>query len=273
MQKYSFSDFTYDNFGNRTVKQYCIGGNISTVSQYSYTTEERPVSGITRTYSYTNDRLKSITEYSEYSTITYDSAGNPLQWRGNVLQWNGRKNLLSMKNNDNSVNIECTYDSSGIRQSKKTSGKTTTYYTEGSIIHKETRSDGTKLWYYYDQTGIAAIEYNGKMYYLEKNIQGDIVAIIDSNQKVAAKYVYDAWGSHKVYNGNGQQIYDSISGSISEAGSIGNVNPFRYRGYYYDEESGLHWIDGYGYKLPHTHIFEWYKHGDIWRFIETIWPF
>lgn len=61
--------------------------------------------------------------------------------------------------------------------------------------------------------------------------------------------------------------------TINQGGSTGQ----------YDENGNLisrkdrrgrpHWIDGYGYKLPHTHIFEWYKHGDIWRFIETIWPF
>ena len=141
------------------------------------------------------------------------------------------------------LTVQCTYDAGGIRQSKKTQTVTTTYYTEGNTIHKEERSDGKTLWYYYDQSGIAAIEENGTMYYCEKNIQGDIVALLNSSGSVVVRYSYDAWGNHKVYNGIGQEIYDSETGKTMVADHIGNLNPFRYRGYYYDPEWRLYYLE------------------------------
>ena len=59
-------------------------------------------------------------------------------------------------------------------------------------------------------------------------------AAIDTNGNEVVKYVYDAWGNHVVYNSAGAQN--------SDATFIGNVNPFRYRGYYYDIETGLYYL-------------------------------
>ena len=159
------------------------------------------------------------------SQMTYDSAGNPLQWKGNVLQWNRGRRLTGYGSNG------YTYDSGGIRQSKTVNGITHTYCTEGSTIHKEELSDGNKLIYGYDESGIASIEYGNARYYVQKNIQGDVVALVDGNKVVVAKYIYDAWGNHKVYDGDNVENSDRTF--------IGNINPFRYRGYYYDAESGL----------------------------------
>ena len=91
-----------------------------------------------------------------------------------------------------------------------------------------------RLWYYYDGSGICGVEYNGTVYYFQKNLQGDVTRIYDGNGNLAAQYVYDAWGNHKVLNANGTEITDESF--------IGNVNPIRYRGYYYDEETGLYYL-------------------------------
>ena len=160
--------------------------------------------------------------------MTYDSAGNPLQWKGNVLQWNRGRRLIGYGSNG------YTYDSGGIRQSKTVNGITHTYYTEDGTIHKEELSDGNKLIYGYDESGIASIEYGNARYYVQKNVQGDVVALVDGNKAVVAKYVYDAWGNHKVYDGDNVENSDRTF--------IGNINPFRYRGYYYDAESGLYYL-------------------------------
>ena len=48
------------------------------------------------------------------------------------------------------------------------------------------------------------------------------------------KYVYDAWGNHAVLDANGADI--------ASATHIGNRNPFRYRGYFYDVETGLYYL-------------------------------
>lgn len=59
-----------------------------------------------------------------------------------------------------------------------------------------------------------------------------------------AKYEYDAWGNHKAYDGSGTVIYDSAAGIAgNNATHIGNVNPFRYKGYYYDTSIGLYYLN------------------------------
>ena len=216
------------------------GGNISTVNIQAYT-ESGILAGVgTITYNYYSGdepdsdpnwvgRLKSISGLVGYQEeINYDSAGNPLHWKGNVLQWNRGRRLVSYGG------ITFTYDAGGIRQSKTANGVTHSYYTEGSMIHKETLSNGDALIYGYDESGIASIQYGGAMYYVQKNIQGDVVALVNADGDVVAKYSYDAWGINYVYDAEGKM---NASDSF-----IGNINPFRYRGYYYDRETGLYYL-------------------------------
>ena len=66
------------------------------------------------------------------------------------------------------------------------------------------------------------------------DVQGNIIALLDSAGNVVVKYVYDAWGNHAVLDGNGNDITD--------ANHIGNLNPFRYRGYFYDVETELYYL-------------------------------
>ena len=70
-------------------------------------------------------------------------------------------------------------------------------------------------------------------YEFSKNIFGDVVAIISGGLEVA-RYEYDAWGNHKVYNLDGTENTDEDF--------IGNINPIRYHGYYYDRESGMYYL-------------------------------
>lgn len=74
----------------------------------------------------------------------------------------------------------------------------------------------------------------GDLYYFlyEKNLQGDIVAIYNIDGERLVSYKYDAWGNVSVTNRN-------ISGTNAGA----QYNPFRYRGYYYDEEVGLYYLN------------------------------
>ena len=114
-------------------------------------------------------------------------------------------------------------------------GKT---YSEQSVsgrgIHVFGKTKGTDIRsfskdgdYYYDDAGIAGFEYNGQKYYYRKNLQGDILAIYDCNGNMLGEYEYDAWGN-------------ILSQGDSELLSI---NPFRYRGYYYDEKTGLYYLN------------------------------
>ena len=73
------------------------------------------------------------------------------------------------------------------------------------------------------------VTYNDVDYFYVYNLQGDVVALIDANGTQVVEYVYDAWGY-------------PISKTGSLAATIGTLNPFRYRGYVYDEETGLYYL-------------------------------
>ena len=218
-------------FGFTTFYTY-NGGNITSVTKYPYTADEFPSgTGSTLTYHYaqgSDKLLYTIFDGAQQQSFSYDSAGNPLLWNGSVLQWERGRQLKAFGG------ITFTYDAGGVRQSKTANGVTTSYFTEGNRIHREERSDGKTLLYAYDASGLASITYNGTLYFVQKNFQGDIVALVDQNGNVVAKYVYDAWGNGKVCNASGTE---NTSSSF-----IGNINPFRYRGYYYDVETGLYYL-------------------------------
>lgn len=88
--------------------------------------------------------------------------------------------------------------------------------------------------YLYGKDGILGFTYNGTEYYYGKNLFGDISDIYDATGTKVAHYVYDAWGNHDVYDGQGNAKTDSAF--------IGNINPFRYRGYYFDTETGFYYL-------------------------------
>ncbi len=101
------------------------------------------------------------------------------------------------------------------------------YELDGNRILSQTGPSGV-ICYYYDTEGVCGFNFNGNQYFYQKNLQGDITAIYDHNGNLKAEYVYDAWGNHT--------IEVNIDG-------IATLNPFRYRGYYYDTETGLYYIN------------------------------
>jgi RHS repeat-associated protein len=73
------------------------------------------------------------------------------------------------------------------------------------------------------------VVYNGVPYAYVKSVQGDIVAILDENGNTVVSYGYDAWGA---------LLW--CTGELAE--TLGKVQPFRYRGYVFDEETGLYYL-------------------------------
>ena len=80
---------------------------------------------------------------------------------------------------------------------------------------------------------VIGFTYNDSKYIFKKNLQNDIIGIYNEYNNLIASYVYDAWGNHKVYGSNGVENTSTTF--------IGNINPFRYRSYYYDRESKLYY--------------------------------
>lgn len=103
--------------------------------------------------------------------------------------------------------------------------------------------------FHYGSEGVIGFTYEGVgNYYYKKNILGDIIAILDEKGSEIVKYVYDAWGNHKTYALNNGQFVDILSNlSYTQDGlnnkAIAELNPFRYRGYYYDIETSLYYLN------------------------------
>ena len=180
-----------------------------------------------------------LTSYNG-ETITYDEIGNPLSYRdGMTMSWlNGRK-LTTLQSGNDSISYK--YDSNGVRTSKTVNGVEYTYeYLNSQLMH-ETR--GEKVFdYCYDANGqLYAVSYKANSstdavtYYYAHNWRGDITSIYDGDGNMVAKYEYDDWG-------NVLTVTDANNSEITDPAHIANLNPFRYRSYYYDSESGLYYL-------------------------------
>ena len=214
--------------------EYDDFGNIEKVTTYNYTTGNSLTGGVTRAYSYdTNKRLTSVTENGVTQSISgYDALGNPSSYKGKTLTWT-RGRMLASYGSDSYL-----YDMDGVRQEKTVNGVTHAYYTDGTKILAE--KVGDKVFeYYYDAQGIIGFKYDGNVYYYKKNLLGDIDRIYDANKNLVAEYKYDAWGNHRIYTSGGIDITENMSYNSS----VAKLNPFRYRGYYYDAETGLYYLN------------------------------
>ena len=156
-------------------------------------------------------------------TITYDAIGNPLTYDGWSFTWEAGRMLASMVKNG--TNAQFTYDHNGLRIKKVVNGVTTDYTLSGKNVVHMTQG-GRDLHFFYDAQGKPGmVTYNDVDYFYVYNLQGDVVALIDANGTQVVEYGYDARGN-------------PISKTGSLAATIGTLNPFRYRGYVYDEETG-----------------------------------
>lgn len=129
--------------------------------------------------------------------------------------------------------LEFKYDANGLRTQKIVTANgavvTTDYVLHGKLL-VELRKGNDKLHFFYDAHSEPSMIKHGNNYYTYlRNSQGDILAIVDSAGNKVVEYRYDAWGK-------------ILATSGSMAGTLGKLNPFRYRGYVYDEETGLYYL-------------------------------
>ena len=208
---------------------YDAGGNITEKKTYAYTTGDLTGKTATDTvkYDYGNDAWKDeLTSYGN-ERIEYDKIGNPTLYRGWGMTWQGRQLVTAEKGG---TTLNYTYDSEGIRTSKTVGSTTTKYLLNGTQILAQT-TNGITTSFFYDQQGnrVAMADSSNHFYYYIYNLQGDVIALADAtNGKLVATYTYDAWGKCTVTNASGY--------------TIGTLNPFRYRGYYYDTETKLYYL-------------------------------
>ena len=207
---------------------YDAGFNMTSEKVYDYTTAGT-VSGTPeiRTFTYASgwkDQLVSV----DGQALTYDGAGNLLSYNGRTFTWKNGRQLAGTTGNGRTVSY--TYDHNGMRVSKTVDGVKHTYVYAGTLLLQE-KATGLDLKFSYDSLGnpIAVLYNNGEEYYYVKNLQGDIVGLVNKDGEWVVEYRYDAWGN----------ILSTI-GSL--ATTLGAVNPFRYRGYFYDAETGFYYV-------------------------------
>ena len=220
--------------GTTVLYTYDAGGNMTSRKTYDYTEGTLQTIKKNETFTYRSDGWKDqILSWNGYR-YTYDAGGNPTLLRGVPLTWGEGRRLKKVSLSWGTVDFA--YDSDGKRV-KKTSGNTETkYYYNGStlsgLVKTTTGSTGTTkttVQFVYDAQGKPfMLRLNGKTdYFYLYNGLGDVVGLVDSSNQVVVRYQYNSWGK--------------VTSTQDTSGvSLATLNPFRYRKYVYDPETGLY---------------------------------
>jgi len=223
--------FTYDRIG-QLVRDYSSGRD----SRYFYDdggnmTEWRLNDVVQMQFHYDNeDWPDQLTSVTPGGVITYDAMGNMTSFNGRVFEWQRGRQLASI--HEDGLDVYFTYDHTGLRSSKTVNGVTSYYIWAGNLlVARYTPLRNETLAWFYDIDGsmlgfALTIGDETSHYFYIRNIQGDVVAILDEHGIIVAEYVYDAWG-------NLLYVTDS---------HIAEINPIRYRGYYWDDETQLYYL-------------------------------
>ena len=253
--------YTYDGQNQlRTETRYTYSSNTDTTGTsvtytYNYDTagnlQSVQKNGATvQTYTYGDSQWRDLLTKVGGTTISYDASGNPKNWYNGTtytgLTWKNGRQLAQITTGGRTSAYR--YDADGIRTYKKVGSVAHEYRTlNGKVVYEKIGSGSTAkiMIFSYDAQGRPfAVKYstnNGGSYityFYALNQQGDVVKIFrslpsrDSNgnligltEAVYATYTYDAWGN-----------------ILSQSGSMASANPLRYRGYYYDTETGFYYL-------------------------------
>ena len=219
------SDTRSGENGTTWTYSYDLGGNILKKERFAYADTTTPLETVTYTYGDANwrDKLTAVNG----NAIAYDAIGNPLNDGTWTYTWQNGRQLQKMQKSG--VTAEFVYNADGLRVQKTVNGVATKYTLHGkNVVHMTSGAD--ELHFFYDaQNRPAVVVYNGTAYAYVKSLQGDIVAILDENGNTVVSYGYDAWGA---------PLW--CTGELAE--TLGKVQPFRYRGYVFDEETGLYYL-------------------------------
>ena len=142
--------------------------------------------------------------------------------------WENGRILKTVKTDDNEVNMK--YDSNGMRIQKDDNNRTVNYHYDGKGNLTGLTYGENSIYFYYNSDGeVTSMSFDNSMYYYIKNLQGDVVKIVSQSGTTVVTYTYDSLG--KIINMTDTTTYN-----------IGSINPFRYRGYVYDSETGLYYL-------------------------------
>ena len=218
--------YAYDTAGN--IRSITRGG--TTLKSFGYANPSWPdlLTSVTA-----NGMTKDILYEGQSRTSDLPSSGNPVTYyngRDYHFDWSKGRQLTEAVVGGQTVKYA--YDMAGVRSSKQVGDTTYTYTTlSGKVMRQQWGNKSLEFVYDDGNQPFAMIYKHGsaaELYYYLVNAQGDVAAILDSSGTMVASYNYDAWGSCTVYN--------------SSDAAIGDLNPLRYRGYYYDAETGFYYL-------------------------------
>ena len=241
-------EYTYDALNQMTKE---VDHTIDYTSQYSYDNKgnitfmsgQGPGQYDTYLYRYEDSQWGDLMTGYDGTDITYDEMGNPLTYYSlHSFTWQNGRELRTYKWNGQTKGFY-DYNENGIRVYKSVGGHINRFTLNGSTIIRENPVDNIYLTYLYDDAGLRyGFQYqNGstiQYYYYLYNGQGDVTSIVDNTGATVAQYTYNAWGRHtSIRDGNGNAVFSTNTTHIA------NLNPFRYRGYYFDTESGFYYLN------------------------------
>ena len=227
--------------GKTWVWTYDTVGNILSRKEYAYTTGTLGTVLDTVNYGYANIQWQDLLTNYDGSPVIYDAIGNPLSDGSRTYTWQNGRQLKSLS--QSGAQVTFSYDGSGLRTEKTVTGGGTTqtysYIYSGNTLMEMGLSQSTnggssaenRLYFTYDSNGNPAtvLTDDGEIYYYVTNLQGDVISILNSSRMPVVQYTYNAWG----------QVME-VTGSM--ANTLGQQNPLRYRGYVYDTETALYYL-------------------------------
>ena len=230
--------YFYDEYGELTTVSTDINADnepVDIVSSYTYddrgNMQTKTVNNDTKSFAYTsntwNDQLTSVNGVS----LSYDDNGNLSSYGSVQYQWSYGKRLQRISDGNNIYSYA--YDENGIRSSKTVNGVSTSFNTlNGKVLAQKTGND--VLYFQYSNDTPIGFIHNGTQYFYLTNLSGDVMGITDGSGNLIATYTYDAWG--KLLGITPAQENNSAQYALAM------MNPLRYRGYYYDNETGMYYL-------------------------------
>ena len=205
---------------------YDLGGNILSKTEYDYA-DGQTSNPVTVSYTYGDAAWRDLLTAYNGEAITYDGIGNPTSYRGWGMTWQGGRQLASMQKDGTTISFS--YNDAGLRTEKTVNGSTRRYIWNSAQLMADVGA--ADAFYFHYSSGGELIGYTYKTADAEtecilvKNQQGDVERVISADGTVLAAYTYDAWGN-----------------VLTSEGSLAASNPIRYRGYYFDTETSLYYL-------------------------------
>ena len=221
-------DTTAGTTGTTWKYAYDLGGNIQSKTSYAFTTGTVGSAVKTDSYTYGDANWKDKLTAFNGASISYDAIGNPTSDGTWSYIWEKGRQLQQISKVGEVVRF--VYNEDGLRVQKVAVTTGTTNYTlHGKNIVHMTQGSNSLHFFYDAQNKPAVVIFNGTAYAYLYNLQGDVIGLVDNNSTKMVSYSYDAWGK-------------MLSKTGTLASTLGTIQPFRYRGYVYDEETGLYYL-------------------------------